>query len=226
MEVRVFTNAGEVIISPPQIDNNNSIGLNQGFNQQFQNGAGGGNRGGGQIGANVFPLQFPVFLVKQNGFAKLPLIGEIFLENLTLDQADSLLEIKFEEFYEQPFVRTRYSNKKVVVFKGTQGLLFPLRNEKVNLVDVLAQTGGMGNDLRATNIRLIRGDLRNPNVYVINLKTIDGLRAYDLTLEPNDIIYVEPVRKPFLESLRDISPVLTFISTIATLGTTLFLVFR
>ena len=53
-----------------------------------------------------------------------------------------------------------------------------------------------------------------------------GLEHMILTLEPNDIIYVEPVRKPFLESLRDISPVLTFISTIATLGTTLFLVFR
>lgn len=217
LEVRVYTQDGEVIIDPPQIDSNQPA--NNNFNQGNINNTQGNlqNTLGNQISGNTFPLQYPNFLVRQDGYAKLPLIGEVRLENLTLDEADSLLEKKYEEFYEKPFVRTRYSNKKVVVFKGNQGLLFPLKNEKVNLIDVLAQTGGVSSDLRASNIRLIRGDLRDPDIYVINLRTIDGLKQYDLTIEPNDIIYVEPVRKPFVESLKDISPVLSLVTSVVAL---------
>lgn len=210
IEVRVFTNKGEIIISPP-IPGKKSQGLNQ--NSQFLNNQ---QQGLGQVQGNQFPLQFPSFLVQQNGYAKLPLINTVRLEGLTLNQADSVLEKKYLEFYEEPFVRTRYSNKRVIVFKGGTGTIFPLRNEKMSLVEVLAQTGGVNNDLRASNIRLVRGNLEDPDVYVINLRTMEGVMSQSLTVEPNDIIYVEPVRKTVLEALKDVSPILSFVSTILT----------
>ncbi|GAB4395318.1 MAG: hypothetical protein OHK0053_02080 [Microscillaceae bacterium] len=211
IEVRVFTDSGEVIIDPPRIGEINNL-QNQLLQPGFQNQL---NMGGGTEG-NTLPLQFPNFLVKQDGFAKLPKVGEVKLEGLTLDQADRLLEQKFEEFYPGPFVRTRYTNKRIFVFKGNTGTIFPLRNEKINLIEVLAQTGGMSENLRASNIRLIRGDLSNPSVYLINLKTFEGVSQQNLTIEPNDIVYVEPIRKSFLEALRDITPVLSFLTTTLT----------
>lgn len=217
VEIRLYTNKGEIIMNP-KADGNTLGAGNQNINnqqpffqQQVQGGVGG-------VAGNQYPLDFPTFLVQQDGTAKIPMIGYVLLENLTLNQADSLIETKFNPIFNECFVRTRYSNKRVFVFKGQAGLVFPLRQEKVNLIEVLAQTGGMANDLRASNIRLIRGDLQNPSVYVINLRTIDGLMAQNLTVEPNDIIYVEPVRKSFLEGLNDISPILSFITSLITLG--------
>ncbi len=211
LEVRVFTDSGEVIIDPPRINPNTNIqnvGVQgqQGFQQ----------RQVGTFGDNTFPLQFPNFLVQQNGLVKLPKIGEVLLDGLTLDQAERVLERRYEEYYPGAFVRARYTNKRIFVFKGNQGLVLPLRNEKIHLIDVLAQTGGMEANMRASNIRLIRGDLEDPTIKLINLRTYEGLIEHDLTIEANDIIYVEPVRKTFLEALRDISPVLSFISTTLT----------
>lgn len=203
IKVSVYANDGEIIILPPSIRqlNTTNIGTNQinNPNNQFQN-------------------QFKEisFLVKQDGFAKLPMVGNIKLNGFTLTQADSVLQIKYSKFYEKPFVVTQYTNKRVIVLKGNSGVLFPLRNEKVNLVEVLAATGGMSRDLKTHNIRLIRGDLHNPQVFLINLSTIDGLAYHNLTVEPNDIIYIEPIRRPFIESLRDISTVLGIFTSLVT----------
>ncbi len=213
IEVRVYDNQGEIIVTPPNPDSlGNYTGIigiqtppNDPANSNPNNGF-----------QTQRPLIFPSFLIDQAGNCKLPLVGTVRLEGLSLNQADSLLESRYEEYYQAPFVRTRYSNKRVIVFKGTEGIIYPLRNEKVNLIEVLAATGGMGNDLRSSNIRLIRGDLQNPTVLKINLKELSGLRRYDLTVLPNDIIYVEPVRKTFVESLRDISPFLSVVSTVLT----------
>jgi polysaccharide biosynthesis/export protein len=217
LEIRVYTNKGEIIMNPKADANTLGGGMNNMQQQPFLQQQQGGQAGG--VAGNQYPLDFPTFLIQQDGTAKIPMIGHILLENLTLNQADSLLETKFSDSFKECFVRTRYSNKRVVVFKGQAGVIYPLRQEKMNLIEILAQTGGMGNDLRASNIRLIRGlDTGNPSVYVINLRTINGLMAQNLVVEPNDIIYVEPVRKSFLEGLNDISPILSFITSLITLG--------
>ncbi len=229
LEIRIFTDSGEFIVEPfvPATIDGNNLNQNRNLNQNpnFGNFNNINNPNQiGQAGGNIFPLTAPIFLVREDGKAKIPMIGEVTLEGLTLNQADSLLEIKFSDIYTDPYVRTRYNNKRVIVFKGTEGIIFPLRNEKINLVEVLAQTGGMGNNLRASNIRLIRGNLSNPDVYVINLRTLEGLRKYDLTVEPNDIIYVEPVRKTFIETLRDIGPIFGFITSLASVITVIITV--
>jgi polysaccharide export outer membrane protein len=36
-------------------------------------------------------------------------------------------------------------------------------------------------------------------------------------MKPGDIVYVEPVRRPFIEALRDYSPVITIVTSLATL---------
>ena len=63
------------------------------------------------------------------------------------------------------------------------------------------------------NIKLIRGDL----VYEVDLSTISGMQATNLNVEPGDIIYIEPWRRPWLETLRDVSPALSLAASILTL---------
>ena len=77
--------------------------------------------------------------------------------------------------------------------------------------------GGFNNDASGKNIRLIRGDLSNPQVQVIDLSTIEGMAKANLEIQPNDIIYVEPVRRPFAESLKDIVPVLSLLTSVLAL---------
>jgi polysaccharide export outer membrane protein len=66
---------------------------------------------------------------------------------------------------------------------------------------------------------LIRGDLNNPEVHLIDLSTIEGMAKANLKIEANDIIYIEPVRKVLVESISDISPVIGLFSSVISIVT-------
>ncbi len=90
-------------------------------------------------------------------------------------------------------------------------------NDNMNLIEVLAEVGGITEAGKAQNIRLIRGDLSNPSVQIIDMSTIEGMRKASLQVEPNDIVYIEPVRRVFFEALRDVGPILSALTSVATI---------
>src|SRR5690606_141088 len=93
------------------------------------------------------------------------------------------------------------------------GKVIPLTNENTTLVEVIALAGGIDNTGRAHNIRVLRGD----SVMMVDLSTIDGYRKGNHIMEPGDIVYVEPLRKPVIEAARDYGPIIGLITSLATL---------
>ena len=231
VEVRVYTNKGERILDPNgelmfgAPGSSTAGGATGGANRIVNSGPSGSGSTASAPGANEF-------LVQRNGQVKLPMVDMVLLGGLTLYQADSLLQIQYSKYYKDVFVATRVTNNRVIVLGNMGGRVVPLYNENMNLLEVLASVGGLSGNIggsaagiegRSTNIRLIRGNLKNPQVEVINLHTIEGMRRANLQIEPNDIIYVEPLRRPFVEAFRDYGPVLT---TALSLVTTTILILR
>ena len=242
LDVRVNTNKGERILDP-----NGELQFGQpsgGLSPRSSapvGGQGGGQGGGARstrstgqgAGASTSGSEF---LVQADGTVVLPMVGRIRLSGLSLLQADSVLAIRFNEYYKQTFVSTRVANNRVVVLGASGGQVISLTNDNMNLLEVLALaggvdggggTGGGGSGLyrnggRADNIRIIRGDLKNPRVQQIDLSTLNGMRRANLQVEPNDIIYVEPIRRPLLDALTEAGPLLSLTSLVLT--TTLFLI--
>lgn len=155
----------------------------------------------------------PRYLVDVNGLVKFPLISELKLEGLTIRQAEEILQKTYEKFYQQPFVVLGFNNKRVIVLGAPGGQVIPLLHENMRLTEVLALAKGITADARANNIRVIRGD----QVYIADLSSFEGYQNNNPLMYPGDIVYVEPVRRPFIEGLRDYSPVITIITSIATL---------
>lgn len=155
----------------------------------------------------------PSYLVDNDGFVKLPLLGNFKIEGYKLKEAEELLQQEYAKYYQQPFVTLKYVNKRVVVLGAPGGQVIPLLNENIKLAEVLALAKGVNVDGKANNIRI----LRNHDVIVADLSTIEGYRKSNIVIQPNDIIYVEPVRRPVIEALRDYGPVFTVITSLATL---------
>jgi polysaccharide biosynthesis/export protein len=208
LDVQVFTNNGERLIDP---------------NMEFE--VGSGTRGGGAASR-------PQYLVQKGGMVRLPMVGLIKLDGYTLNQADSVLQKNYEDYYKGAFVYTKYLNKRVFVLGGIGGgggssggassgrgggRVVALENEDTNLIEVLTIVGGVGGQSKVTNIRLIRGDLKDPYIEIIDLSTIQGMKKATLKLEPNDIIYVEPMRRPVFEAIRDYSSIVSFIAGLGSL---------
>ncbi|MDP2174780.1 MAG: polysaccharide biosynthesis/export family protein [Bacteroidota bacterium] len=140
--------------------------------------------------------------VLEDGLCYFPVLGRLPVLGLKTSQLDSILSNKYELLYNEVVVISKVVNKKVVVIKGTGSNLVPYHTN-INLLEVIALSGGLDNDSKGYNIRILRGDLNNPEVTVVNLKTITSMKGSIINLKPDDIIYIEPVRKVLSEGLRD-----------------------
>jgi len=83
-------------------------------------------------------------------------------------------------------------------------------------------TGGLGGDAKAAQIKVIRGDKENPDVYLIDLSTISGMKDGSMVLQANDIIYVEPRVRPIVEIVGELNPIVSLISVSTSLLSTIF----
>jgi polysaccharide export outer membrane protein len=153
------------------------------------------------------------YLVNTEGVSKFPMIGEVRVADMTLLQAEGMLQKLYDLFYKNCFVSLTFLNKRVTVLGAVGGQVIPLPNQNINLVEVLALAKGLGNDSKAHKIKV----LRNEQVFEIDLSTLNGFKNGNLIIQPGDIIYVEPVRRPFPEAFRDYGPLVSLIVSLTSL---------
>lgn len=178
LELRVYTNKGERIIDP-----NYELQIQQNQNRREQD--------------------RPEFLVLDDGSVKFPMVGKVKLGGMSINEAEDYLEKKYDEYYKGAFVQLRYLNKRVIVLGAPGGQVIPLENENTSIVEIVALAGGIDENGKAHNLRLIRGDLQEPKVFLIDISTIEGMRTSMMDALPGDIIYIEPTRKVVTEGARD-----------------------
>lgn len=233
LNIQIFTNKGEKLIDP-----NGDLRLGTGISSTTTTTTPAASGRGGGGGSATIPGATQ-YVVQADGTVHLPLVNRVYLQGFSLIQADSILQIRYSEYYKEPFIKTAVSNNRVIILGAPGGTVINLANDNMNLLEVLALAGGPDggaaggstgiarNGGRIDNIRIIRGDLKNPQVQFINLNTLEGMRRGNLQIEPNDIIYIQPVRRPLLDALVDAAPVLSLTATlVSVVGFTLSIIRR
>jgi len=155
------------------------------------------------------------YLVEYDGFVKVPTINRVKVSGLTIKQAEELFEKKYSQYYQKPFVLIKVTNRRVVVFSAgsTNGTVLSIENEKFTLIEALAKAGGIDDFSKAYKIKLLRGDLKNPQVYMYNIRTVEDMKKANVVLQANDIIYVEKRPRYIERTLREIMPYITLLNT-------------
>lgn len=153
------------------------------------------------------------YLVTTNGSVKLPLINEIKVEGLTLRDAEVTVQTEYAKYFKDPYVVMEFNNKRAILLGATGGQVIPLVNQNMRITEILALGKGLDNNAKAHNIRLLRGD----DVFLIDLSRVEGYRSGNMFIQPGDIIYVEPVRRPFSEALRENGSLLSIMVSLASL---------
>lgn len=152
---------------------------------------------------NTLSSDKPSFEVSENGTCHFPVIGKQMVMGLKLSELDSLLSSKFESYYNEVYVISKVVNKKIIILGGKGGQIVPFTSPTMNLLEAIALYGGIDNNSKGYNIRIIRGDLKNPEITIVNLRTIADMKSSIISLKPDDIVYIEPVRRPVAEGVRD-----------------------
>ncbi len=161
--------------------------------------------------SNVIP-----YPVDAEGFVKLPTLGKIKVEGMSIPETELMLEERYSKYYQKPYVLVSVTNKRVVMFTSgsTGGTVLEMENEKFTLVEALAQAGGIDDFSKAYQIKLLRGDLSDPKVYMYNISSVEDMKKANLVLQANDVIYVEKRPKYVARTLTEMLPYVTILNTL------------
>lgn len=143
--------------------------------------------------------QNPVYnyLVGNDGNITFPVIGEIHVGGLTKSEAEDLIKSKIAPYMsesEKFFVHVRMLNYKYsVIGEVRRPGTFSTQNEKVNIIEAIAQAGDLTLYGLRDRVFLIRENSEGRKEYHrLNLNDANIVSSPYYYLQQNDIIYVEP----------------------------------
>ncbi len=166
--------------------------------------------------ANFFTTRQDGVLVSAKGTIVLPLIKEIKVAGLTKDEAKELIEEKLSKYVKNPEVYVEILNQRVYVLgEVNKPGNVPLFDERMTLIEAIARAGDFNIYSLRNRVMIIRGDLNNPQIIYVDLTNLNDIKATDLFLQPNDIVYVPPNKMRRINvKVNELRPPLQLISEI------------
>lgn len=154
--------------------------------------------------------QFKIYTVNQEGLVEFPIIGNLKLANLTLEDASELLKSKLTEYVNDPGVIIKFNSFRIsVIGEVTRPGTFVLDNERVSILEAIAMAGDLSIQGKRDNVMVIREFDGKKQTYSVDLTKKESLDSPAFYLKQNDVVYVEPNKSRVQASIFNVT---TFIS--------------
>lgn len=150
--------------------------------------------GGQNIGSN---RALQTYLVDNEGFIDFPVLGRVKVMGLTKSMCEKKIHdsiLPYLNASENPVVTVRMSNYKISVLgEVARPGMFNVGNEKINILEALAQAGDLTIYGVRDRVKLIRENAQGrKEIQTINLNDANLVSSPYYYLQQNDIVYVEP----------------------------------
>jgi polysaccharide export outer membrane protein len=137
------------------------------------------------------------YLVDNKGCIEFPVLGTLEVGGLTKSLCEKMIHDKIMPYLnvnENPVVTVRMSNYKISVLgEVNRPGMFIVGNEKINILEALAQAGDLTIYGVRDKVKLIRENERGKKeIHTLNLNDADIISSPYYYLQQNDIVYVEP----------------------------------
>jgi len=153
-------------------------------------------------------------VVSDSGLIKLPLIGSINLHGLTISEATKVLESRLKKYIDEPIVTLKKLNFKITILgEVNKPGTYPILNERVTLPEALGLAGDISQFGDRQKLRIIREENNETKDFLIDLTSANSIRPEIYYLHPDDIIYVQPVKR---RAFQNITPSVTLFTSIIT----------
>ena len=137
------------------------------------------------------------YLVDNDGTVVMPIIGTVQVGGLDMREAEQLIKRKIQPYLsesENVVVHVRMMNYKYAILGGVNRPgLYTTQNEKVSILEAIAQAGDLTTFAYRDRIFLIRENAEGQKEYhQLNINDANIVSSPYFYLQQNDVIYVEP----------------------------------
>lgn len=176
-------------------------------------------------------LYFDGFTVDDHGNIRMPILGEINVIGYTLEEVRVKIEKKLlEEYFKKEaniFVTVklagfRYTINGEVGSTGTKTLF----QEHVNIMEAIANSGDITITGDRKAVTVIRQTPTGVQMHDLDLTDINVMKSPYYYLQPNDYVYVKPLKQKTWGTGKTGIESITTIITVLSLATTVFLLLK
>lgn len=142
-------------------------------------------------------MMIQTYLVDNDGNIDFPRLGKIHVGGLTKSECEKMIYDGIKPFLneiEEPIVTVRMANYKISVLgEVSRPGMYTVSNEKITILEALAQAGDLTIWGVRTNVKLVREDEHGEkSIHVLDLTDANIVKSPYYYLQQNDIVYVEP----------------------------------
>ncbi len=145
--------------------------------------------------ASAKAAQYFGYLISEEGYIELPILGKIMAAGLTKTQLKNHITslLLQKKLLKDPLVDIRFLNFEVTVLGEVAAPnVISVPSEKISLLKALGMVGDMTIYGKRDNVLLIREENGVKNTHRIDLNSGSFLNSEYYYLKPNDVVYVEP----------------------------------
>jgi polysaccharide export outer membrane protein len=153
-----------------------------------------GGSGGGANAGNEASLFLTSYSVSEEGYIEFPILGKIFVRELTVEQIKNLLQQLVDEYIKDAVVIVRMVNFKITLLGETGSTQLNIYQNKINIFEVIAMGGDLTDFANKKNVFLVRQVKGGSKIYNLDLTSNKILSSDLYYLAPNDILYFAPLR--------------------------------
>lgn len=158
----------------------------------------------GGTGLNAGNNNINGYLVDNDGDINFPVLGKIHVGGLTATQCENMIKDKITPYLaktENPVVIVRLKSFHVTLIGETGSKVLDVPNEKMNIVEALAEGGDIGLYGKRTNVLLVREDsVGQKHIHRYNMNDARIFNDPYYYLQQNDIVYVQPSKQKSIQS--------------------------
>jgi polysaccharide export outer membrane protein len=171
----------------------------------------GGNTGTMMMGSGAGSDLY-TYLVEESGSIAFPMIGDVTVVGKTVREATIILEKAIEPLFKFSSVELRVLNRSFSVIGNGNSAFVNMPQEKINIFKALALAGDVGMFDDRSRVRVLRETENGVQIKMFDLRSIDLLHSEYFYIEPNDVIYIQPLNEQFFR----ITTLPALISTVVT----------
>jgi polysaccharide export outer membrane protein len=134
------------------------------------------------------------YLVDENGNIQFIKLGVLHVEGMTRKELKAQLEKDLSLYLKEPIVAVGFLNRHVTMMGAISPQILPMVNDNMTILDALAASGDVGVRGRPDNILVIREKENTKEFKRLNLTDKSIFYSPYFYLQPNDIVYVEPLK--------------------------------
>lgn len=148
----------------------------------------------GNVGAGLYFTGYTVF---NDGTLKLPVLGRMYVNGLTIEEIEAKLDERLKEYFKenQVFVKVKLAGIKYsVIGEGNNGQFYLFQNE-ANVLEALANAGGadfLGNRYEVQIVRMHPEGVKYYEIDLTDKRVVSDPRYF---VQPNDIINIKPLKQ-------------------------------